>query len=84
MTEGNPIAYPFNFNYVPGSWKGLLTPKGRSATFTCPNGHTCALDHHEIAADGAVTPSVVCPYEGCGFHEFIKLEGWQDKKWYIE
>ena len=33
------------------------------------------LRTHSIASDGTVSPSVVCPY-GCGFHKFIKLEGW--------
>lgn len=39
-------------------------------------GHGMALSKHEIAADGTVTPSVVCPYVGCGWHVFIRLEGW--------
>lgn len=26
-----------------------------------------------VAHDGTVSPSVVCD---CGFHEFIRLEGW--------
>lgn len=54
----------------------------------CPNGHVGTLRHlhsgqgHAIAADGTVSPSVVCSYpvegvEGCGFHDFIQLEGWE-------
>lgn len=39
------------------------------------NGDWFGLATHSIAEDGIVSPSVVCPY-GCGFHEFIKLEGW--------
>jgi hypothetical protein len=74
-------SYPQSNDYLPGTWKGLKpgsVPGGkRSATFTCTNGHTCTLLIHTIADDGTVTPSVVCPYEGCGFHEFIQLEGWQ-------
>ncbi len=31
---------------------------------------------HQIAADGAVNPSVVCPHSGCNFHEWCRLEGW--------
>jgi len=52
-------------------------PEGRTALFACPNGHIGSLSDHEIADDGTVLPSVVCPHEGCDFHEFIKLEGWQ-------
>lgn len=65
--------------YVPGTWKGLMKSDGhRSASVTCP---LCkknyALTNHDIAADGTVTPSVVCPTEGCTFHEMVKLEGFQ-------
>ena len=45
--------------------------------FRCPTGHIGSLrEHHQIAADGTVSPSVVCPHEGCTFHEFVKLENW--------
>lgn len=30
---------------------------------------------HQIADDGTVSPSVVCALD-CGFHEFVRLEGW--------
>jgi hypothetical protein len=64
-------------DYRPLSWKGLQTPSGRNATLTCRNGHTCALTQHTIAPDGTVSPSLVCPELGCGFHEWVRLEGWQ-------
>ena len=70
------ITVPQNNHYEPGTWKGLKTKDGRKASFTCPNGHTGVLTDHEILADGSVHPSVVCPTDGCNFHEFIKLEGW--------
>lgn len=31
---------------------------------------------HGVRADGTVFNSVVCQTTGCGFHEYIKLEGW--------
>lgn len=31
---------------------------------------------HKISVDGAVSPSVVCPWRGCGFHEFVQLSDW--------
>jgi hypothetical protein len=61
----------------PNTWKGGQTPGGRTALFKCPNGHIGSLSGHEIAEDGTVSPSVVCPHEGCDFHEFIKLGGWK-------
>lgn len=39
------------------------------------NGDFFGLSAHQISAEGAVMPSVVCPY-GCGFHQFITLKGW--------
>lgn len=64
-------------------WVVLYAPKGdqgeprKSATIHCPK---CAcegsLRNHEIAADGTVTPSCVCPYSPCDFHEMVKLVGW--------
>lgn len=45
---------------------------------TCPDcGTSGNMSDHEVADDGTVTPSVVCPMEKtCGFHETVKLEGW--------
>lgn len=69
-------SYPQNNDYKPGTWKGLKTPEARSASFSCPTcGKLGTLSDHQIAADGTVTPSVVCSYD-CGFHEWIMLEGW--------
>lgn len=62
----------------PGTWVGLLTPKGRRAGMTCPDcDRMLSLSNHEIADDGHVTPSVVCPYDGCNFHDFVTLENWR-------
>lgn len=44
----------------------------------CPNGHISSLSDHEIDKDGQVDPSVVCPEAGCGFHEWVILDGWSD------
>lgn len=50
--------------------------------FTCSNGHqsTIGRDHHVVAADGTVSPSLVCAHAEleakCTFHEFVKLIGW--------
>jgi hypothetical protein len=61
-----------------GSGKGTYRKvrNGTSARLTCPN---CGLDaelDHQIAKDGTVTPSVECPSDGCGFHEHVRLLGW--------
>jgi hypothetical protein len=61
-----------------GTWKGLRSESGkRTANLCCPKcGQNATLHDHEIASDGTVRPSVVCPYPGCTFHERIKLIGW--------
>ncbi len=50
----------------------------------CSGGHDATLRHlqlnnssgHTIAEDGTVTPSVVCPYDGCDFHKMVQLTDW--------
>jgi hypothetical protein len=32
--------------------------------------------NHTVADDGTVSPSDVCPYPPCKFHEFVVLEDW--------
>lgn len=62
---------------APNTWAKHIYQSGRVQVVTrCSNGHIGSLDDHEIASDGTVSPSVVCQREGCNFHEFIKLEGW--------
>ena len=61
---------------VPLTWRRVLLDGKATAGMTCSNGHYGLIDEHEIAADGTVTPSVVCRHEGCAFHELIRLEEW--------
>jgi hypothetical protein len=78
---GTVNTYPFDAKHKPGTWKALQNiRKGLSATFACPKCHMVgSLSDHEIAPDGTVTPSVVCPNEACDFHEYIQLEGWENE-----
>lgn len=60
----------------PGQWTPTRASTGKSAVIACPKcGIHGGLDH-SIAADGTVMPSLVCPTNGCDFHEWGKLEGW--------
>lgn len=65
-----------------GEWKGLRTESGdRTASVGCPKcGGLASLRDHNIDAGGIVTPSLVCPYEGCDFHEWVRLQGWSAPK----
>ncbi len=38
--------------------------------------HGMNIRNHTIASDGTVSPSVVCPHPGCGWHVFVRLVGW--------
>ena len=40
-----------------------------SIWMVCSNGHPAILDH-EIESNGEVSPSVVCPEDGCDFHKW--------------
>lgn len=56
---------------------GSLIPElPDTASVVCSRSHDGLIDEHEIAADGTVTPSVVCNQDGCDFHEHIRLIGW--------
>jgi hypothetical protein len=48
-----------------------------TALVKCPGcDRHASLSGHEIKDDGCVHPSLVCPRDGCEFHEFVKLEDW--------
>lgn len=65
---------------LPLTWRSVIWDVSRrTAYFFDTNGHGLSLNRHTIQDDGTVTPSVVCPLTGCGFHEFVKLEGWESK-----
>lgn len=49
------------------------------AIIWCGNGHLATTSaQHTIDPEGKVSPSVVCPREGCTWHEWVKLVGWTD------
>ena len=87
------ITIPQSDTREPGTWKATTiarSPAGhanlpalRGATIVCPKcGRPMAIgigSDHGIGDDGTVCPSVVCPREGCGFHEFVQLEGWKEQ-----
>jgi len=53
-------------------WVSVRCPLcGKSASISRPGG-----EGHQIAADGTVTPSLVCPHEPCTWHVMAKLAGW--------
>ena len=61
-------------------WNFHTEPQaGNVVTLKCPNGHIGSLSGHRIKASGDVEPSVVCPRDGCGFHDFVRLDGWAEE-----
>lgn len=63
---------------TPNTWKQVRATDGTiQPLISDSNGDYFGLASHKILPDGTVKPSVVCPYgNGCNFHEFIKLVGW--------
>jgi len=68
---------------VPGEWArwlwGADVPYTVTAVCACPAcGHvgTLAPHIHSIAVSGVVSPSYVCPFKPCTFHQFVALAGW--------
>jgi len=61
-------------------WLPVSTP-GVLAVLVCPNGHHACIcsERHTINATGEVSPSCICPRDGCNFHDFVKLENWAGK-----
>lgn len=56
------------------------------AVITCPRCYQewiLSGKIHKVSNDGTVTPSLVCPCEGCDFHEFVKLKDWAFPDWFI-
>lgn len=73
-----PGTYRRIFEY----WADYMTKKGRPNTYwaelCCPECHKVALlgSNHTVAAGGIVSPSDVCPFKPCTFHQFIVLDDW--------
>lgn len=61
----------------PSTWEPHMGGGHQSAWIACPTcGQLATLGDHTIADNGKVTPSLVCPYDGCDFHDYVELEGW--------
>lgn len=53
-------------------------PPRPSVSLRCDNGHIAMLaPQHRVHDDGTVWPSVGCSHEGCGWHVWATLEGWE-------
>ena len=61
----------------PGTWKGVVGGMPQ-AMIRCPECHRRESlgAAHQVDDDGAVTPSVDCPYDDCTWHVHIVLDGW--------
>ena len=60
-------------------WAPIQTVKGDRNPYPmvcCPNGHIAGIASHSVDAAGKVTPSLVCPTDGCDYHVHATLDGW--------
>jgi hypothetical protein len=67
------------FDMTPLTWwpVRIYGRERKTANIVCSQGHPGLITEHDIAPDGTVSPSVVCTTEGCSFHDYVKLEGWE-------
>ncbi len=65
----------------PGEWAAIDEPEFRhvwKAIIACPEcGFESSIRTHEVAADGTISPSLVCPASGCSWHVWGRLDGWE-------
>lgn len=62
-----------------GKWWYEGPDHNRIIVMNCPKcgvDSTMALVVHTVMDDGNVSPSYVCPQDGCTFHEHVKLGDW--------
>lgn len=63
----------------PGQYEPFMNlDRYSGATLFCPDcGKGMSIHrNHTISDGGIVTPSIVCPQPGCGFHDFGDFVGW--------
>jgi len=60
-----------------GTYKPCFNQDGRKSAFiVCPDcGTRLHMNPHIVAANGTVSPSVVCHGDGCNFHDYVVLDG---------
>lgn len=76
--DGTGDSAPLTWDYGKRLRRKMPYEKDIAVT-TCLKGHTLRVssDVHRIADDGTMNPSYVCPVDGCGFHEWVRLVGWK-------
>jgi hypothetical protein len=72
---------PGTYRRITEAWKAyhLKTPTQRFwAECVCPLCGKVSMvgRNHMVADDGVVSPSYVCPFPPCAFHEFVRLNDW--------
>ena len=70
---------------APGTWDYLDPWPGGPrdlAAVTCPNGHLSRITGavHVVDHEGLVFPSFVCRHDGCTFHDYVQLVGWDNEE----
>lgn len=60
-------------------WKMSANPESRiKATVWCPDcGLRIGIVGHGIDVNGVLSPSLVCPHDGCGFHRHVQLKDYK-------
>ncbi len=64
-----------NADWRPLTWRGYRALDGKLVAYINDGNDYLSLAKHTIDQDGTVYPSVVCTV--CGWHESVKLLGWE-------
>lgn len=59
----------------PGTWRVGIG--GQSVYVVCPECKMSYAIDHDIADNGELSPSLMCPTKGCGWHVTARLRGWR-------
>lgn len=64
-----------NANWTPLTWRAYRDLNGKQKAYINDGNDYLNLANHTIDPDGTVHPSVGCQI--CGFHDYVKLLGWE-------
>lgn len=49
------------------------------AVVCCPYGHQGLIQPpHQVSDEGVVSPSCICPDDGCPWHDYLTLDDWRE------
>lgn len=77
MTDERTITLAYNAapDANPGTWRWFNRGNNAVRMVSCPKCGRVMSCRHEFKVDGTVDPSLICGYEDCDFHEWVRWTG---------